>query len=95
MNQKQYLSQAKKKEIFQAYSLAKQATDTGSAESQVALYSHRISHLTEHLKRNKKDHATKLSLLRLVGKRRKLLQYISKRDLPRYKNLLAALNLRK
>ena len=66
-----YLSADKKQEIFSKY--GKSNIDTGSPESQVALFSYRIAHLTEHLKRNRKDHNTQRSLLRLVGKRRQLL----------------------
>ena len=63
-----YLDQAKKQEIFGKY--GKSNTDTGSAESQIALFSYRISHLTEHLKKNRKDHTTARALTQLVGKRR-------------------------
>ena len=66
-----YLDKAKKEEIFGQY--GKNAQDTGSAEAQIALFSYRISHLTEHLKKNHKDHNTARSLTMLVGKRRKLL----------------------
>ncbi|MBP6947768.1 MAG: 30S ribosomal protein S15, partial [Bacteroidales bacterium] len=69
--------------------------DTGSPESQVALFSYRIAHLTEHLKRNRKDHNTQRSLLRLVGKRRQLLDYLRDTDIERYREILKALNLRK
>ena len=65
-----YLDKAKKEEIFGQY--GKSTTDTGSAEAQIALFSYRISHLTEHLKKNHKDHNTARSLTMLVGKRRKL-----------------------
>ena len=64
-----YLDKAKKEEIFGQY--GKSTTDTGSAEAQIALFSYRISHLTEHLKKNHKDHNTARSLTMLVGKRRK------------------------
>ena len=66
-----YLDKTKKSEIFGQY--GQSATDTGSAESQIALFSYRISHLTEHLKKNHKDHCTARSLTKLVGKRRALL----------------------
>ena len=69
-----YLDKAKKEEIFGQY--GKNAEDTGSAEAQIALFSYRISHLTEHLKKNHKDHNTARSLTMLVGKRRKLLKYL-------------------
>ena len=74
---KNYLDAEKKKEIFGKY--GKSNSDTGSAESQIALFSTRISHLTDHLKKNKKDFVTQRSLLKLVGKRRKLLNYLKDR----------------
>jgi small subunit ribosomal protein S15 len=88
-----YLSTEKKSEIFGNY--GKTATDTGLAESQVALFSYRISHLTDHLKSNKKDFGTQRALLRLVGKRRSLLNYLKSRDIERYRAVLKSLNLRK
>ena len=78
-----YLDKAKKEEIFGQY--GKSATDTGSAEAQIALFSYRISHLTEHLKKNHKDHNTARSLTMLVGKRRKLLKYLYNKDINRYR----------
>lgn len=88
-----YLTSEKKQEIFQGY--GKSNTDTGSPESQVALFSYRISHLTEHLKQHKKDYSTERALLRLVGKRRRLLDYLKKVDIERYRSIVKALNLRK
>lgn len=88
-----YLSTDKKQELFGTYGTSN--TDTGSAESQVALFSFRISHLTEHLKKNKHDYGTQRSLLRLVGKRRRLLEYLKQVDIERYRALIKALNLRK
>ena len=70
-------------------------TDTGSPESQIALFSYRISHLTEHLKSNKHDFGTQRSLLRLVGKRRQLLEYLKEVDIERYRAIIKTLNLRK
>ncbi len=64
-------------------------TDTGSPEAQIALFSYRISHLTEHLKVNKKDHTTQRALKMLVGKRRKLLDYLAAKDINRYRALIA------
>ena len=90
-----YLTTEKKQEQFKEHGRAKSATDTGSSESQIALFTYRIAHLTEHLKENKKDHASRLGLLRLVGKRRRLLEYLQKRDIERYRAVLADLNLRK
>jgi small subunit ribosomal protein S15 len=88
-----YLDSAKKKEIFEKY--GENATDTGSAESQIALFSYRISHLTEHLKKNRKDYGTARSLTKLVGQRRKLLKYLYNKDINRYRALIKALGLRK
>ena len=88
-----YLTSEKKQEIFNEY--GKSNTNTGSPESQVALFSYRISHLTEHLKRNRKDHNTERALLRLVGKRRRLLDYLKSIDIERYRAIIKALNLRK
>ena len=73
----------------------KSNSDTGSAESQIALFSYRISHLTEHLKRNRKDYTTQRALTQLVGKRRALLDYLYDRDIERYRNIVKALGLRK
>ena len=88
-----YLDAAKKQEIFGLY--GKSNTDTGSPEAQIALFSYRISHLTEHMKRNRKDHSTERALTTLVGKRRALLNYLKDRDIERYRAILKALNLRK
>ncbi len=88
-----YLSAEKKTEIFGKH--GKSNTDTGSAESQIALFSYRISHLTEHLKKNKKDFSTQRSLLKLVGKRRRLLDYLKHKDIERYRAIIKELNLRR
>ena len=88
-----YLNADKKQELFATY--GKSNTDTGSPESQLALSSYRISHLTEHLKANKKDFGTQRALLRLVGKRRQLLDYLKKVDIERYRAIVKALELRK
>jgi len=88
-----YLDSEKKQELFNRY--GKSNTDTGSPESQVALFSYRISHLTEHLKKNKHDYNTQRSLLRLVGKRRSLLEYLKKVDIERYRSIIKELGLRK
>ena len=71
------------------------AKNTGHAEAQVALFTHRISHLTEHLKKNKKDFSTELTLVKLVGKRRSLLKYIAKKDIVHYRELIKQLGIRK
>lgn len=88
-----YLDPAKKKEIFGQY--GKSNTDTGSPESQIALFSYRISHLTEHMKKNRKDYSTERALTGLVGKRRALLNYLKERDIERYRAIIKALGLRK
>ena len=88
-----YLDQAKKQEIFGQY--GKYNSDTGSAESQIALFSYRISHLTEHLKKNRKDYNTERSFTMLVGKRRRLLDYLYDRDIERYRAIIKALGLRR
>lgn len=90
-----YISSEKKKEIFASKGIKKDALDTGSAESQIALFTVRINHLTEHLKINRKDHSTRTGLLKLVGKRKKLLGYLQKNDIVRYRAIIAELNLRK
>ncbi|KAA9339819.1 30S ribosomal protein S15 [Hymenobacter busanensis] len=89
------LSTEAKQAIFAQHGVAKTATDTGSAESQIALFSHRINHLTEHLKINKKDFSTRLGLLKLVGKRRRLLNYLQQRDITRYRAIIKELGIRK
>lgn len=73
----------------------KAANDTGSTEVQVALLTERINHLTEHLRDHKKDHHSRRGLLKLVGKRRRLLDYLKKRDLEGYRKLIADLGLRR
>ncbi len=88
-----YLSSEKKAEIFAKY--AKSAKDTGSTEGQIALFSYRINHLTEHLKKNHKDFNTEKSLVRLVGKRRNLLNYLKRKDIERYRAIIKELNIRK
>ena len=88
-----YLDQAKKTEIFGQY--GKNAQDTGSVESQVALFTFRIKHLTEHLKKNHKDFGTARSLTKLVGRRRKMLKYLYQNDINRYRAIVKALGLRK
>ena len=88
-----YLDSAKKTEIFGQY--GKTATDTGSAESQIALFSFRIKHPTEHLKKNHKDYKTARSLTQLVAKRRALLNYLYDRDIERYRAIIKNLGLRK
>jgi len=88
-----YLDSAKKKELFEKY--GNSATNTGSAESQIALFTFRISHLTEHLKKNHKDHSTERALKMLVGKRRSLLNYLIRKDINRYRAIIKELGIRK
>ena len=88
-----YLSKEVKEDIFSKHGKSK--TDTGSAEGQIALFTHRITHLTEHLKNNRKDFNTERSLVRLVGKRRNLLDYLMKKDITRYRAIVKELGLRK
>lgn len=88
-----YLTGEKKTEMFAQH--GKDSKDTGSAEGQIALFTFRINHLTEHLKANKKDHSTRRSLIKLVGKRRSLLDYLIKKDITRYRAIIKELNLRK
>jgi small subunit ribosomal protein S15 len=88
-----YLDSAKKTEIFTEFGGG--ATNTGSAESQIALFTYRIKHLTEHMKDNRKDHSTERALTGLVGKRRALLNYLKSRDINRYRAIVKALGLRK
>jgi small subunit ribosomal protein S15 len=88
-----YLTAEKKQELFEQY--GKSNIDTGSAEGQIALFSYRISHLTGHLKTHRKDYDTQRSLLKLVGKRRRLLEYLKDTEIERYRAIIKALNLRK
>ncbi|MCC5917503.1 MAG: 30S ribosomal protein S15 [Cryomorphaceae bacterium] len=88
-----YLTAEKKEQIFAEYGNGK--NDTGSPEGQIALFTYRISHLTEHLKKNRKDFNTERSLVLLVGKRRKLLNYLKDKDIERYRSIIAKLGLRK
>jgi small subunit ribosomal protein S15 len=90
-----YLTVEKKKEIFKSKGIQKSVKDTGSSESQIALFTYRINFLTEHLKENKKDHSTRLGLLKLVGKRRSLLNYLKDNNIERYRAILKDLDLRK
>lgn len=89
------LTSEKKQELFSKHGFAKKKTDTGSPESQIALFTHRINHLTEHLKTQKKDFSTQQGLLKLVGQRKKLLNYLQRTDIARYRAVLTDLDLRK
>ncbi|QFZ56062.1 30S ribosomal protein S15 [Oceanihabitans sp. IOP_32] len=88
-----YLSKEEKQELFAKHGKGKH--DTGSAEGQIALFTQRINHLTEHLKNNRKDYNTERSLVMLVGKRRALLDYLTKKDILRYRAIIKELGLRK
>ena len=88
-----YLTTEKKKEIFEKH--GKSVTDTGSSEGQIALFTYRINHLTDHLKRNRKDFNTQRSLVKLVGKRRNILNYLIKSDITRYRTIIKELGIRK
>ena len=87
------LTSEKKKDIFKEY--GKSETDTGSVEGQVAMLTHRIKHITGHLKENKKDHSSLRALGNLVSKRKKLLKYLTKKDIERYRALISKLGLRR
>jgi small subunit ribosomal protein S15 len=88
-----YLTTEIKQDIFKKH--GKSEKDTGSSEGQIALFTHRINHLTEHLKRNKKDFNTERSLVLMVGKRKSLLNYLKNNDIERYRAIIKELNLRK
>ena len=88
-----YLTADKKKDFFKDF--GKSEFDTGSPEGQIALFTQRISHLTEHLKENKKDLSTERSLVGLVSKRRRLLDYLKNTEIERYRAIIKKLNIRK
>ena len=88
-----YLTPEKKEAIFKKH--GKSEKDTGSPEGQIALFTYRINHLTAHLKNNHKDFNTERSLVKLVGKRRSLLDYLIKKDVLRYRAIVKELGLRK
>lgn len=87
------ISKEKKQELVETH--GKTSSDTGLAEVQIAILSERIKALSEHLNVHKKDHSTRLGLLKLVGKRRRLLNYLQERDIERYRSIIAALGIRK
>ena len=90
-----YLTTEIKQNLFNKHGYGKKKEDTGSPESQIALFTHRINHLTAHLKENKKDFSTQQGLMKLVGKRKKLLNYLQKTNIERYRSILGELELRK
>ena len=87
------MDKQRKQEIIKTY--GRTEGDTGSPEVQVAILTERINHLNEHLKINKKDHHSRRGLLKMVGRRRGLLNYLKEKDIERYRAILASLNLRK
>lgn len=87
------ITEQKKKEIIKEYAISKD--DTGSADVQCGILTERIVNLTEHLKKNKKDHHSRRGLLKMVGQRRRLLDYIKKKNLAHYQELIKKLGLRK
>ena len=90
-----YLTTEIKQDLFAKFSAGKKKEDTGSPEAQIALFTHRINHLTQHLKTNKKDFSTQQGLMKLVGKRKKLLNFLQQTNIQRYRAILAELDLRK
>lgn len=88
-----YLTAEKKKELFKKY--GKSDKNTGSTEGQIALFTYRIAFLTEHLKKNKKDFSTQRALVKLVGKRRSLLDYLKQQDIEKYRAIIKSLKLRR
>ena len=88
-----YLDSKKKQEIFKKH--GKGESDTGTAEGQIALFTYRISHLTEHLKKNRKDYNTQRALVLLVGKRRNQLDYLKAKDIVRYRAIIKKLKIRR
>jgi len=87
------ITKEKKQEIIEEYKTHE--GDTGSPEVQVAILTYRINYLNEHLKMHKKDHHSRRGLLKMVGQRRRLLKYLMKIDIERYRNIIQRLNLRK
>lgn len=88
-----YLSKEEKSKLFAKY--GKNEKDTGSTEGQIALFTERIAHLSKHLKNNENDHNSERSLVTIVGKRRRLLDYLKNKDIERYRTIIKELGLRK
>ena len=88
-----YITQKEKEKMYAKH--GKNAKDTGSAEGQIAMFTFRIAHLTEHLKKNRKDYGTQRALQLMVGKRRSLLDYLTKKDINRYRAIVKELGLRR
>jgi small subunit ribosomal protein S15 len=91
--EKTMLTPARKKELIETYRINE--ADTGSPEVQIAILTERITYLTEHLKANKKDHHSRRGLLKMVGQRRGLLNYLMKKNIERYRSIVERLGLRK
>lgn len=89
------LNKKDKQQLFQKYSTQKLAQDTGSSESQVALFTHKIRYLTNHLKTHTKDKASRLGLIKLISKRKRQLTYLQREGIERHRSLIASLKLRK
>lgn len=87
------ITKERKAELIEQY--GKTGSDTGTPEVQIAIFSARINELTDHLKTHPKDHSTRRGLLKLVGKRRRLLNYLMSSDITRYRSIIAELNIRK
>jgi small subunit ribosomal protein S15 len=87
------ITKAEKQALVEQY--GEGSNDTGKAEVQIAIFSTRINNLTEHLKSNPKDHSTRRGLLKLVGKRRRLLNYLMNGDIERYRTIIQELGIRK
>ena len=87
------MNKEQKAQIIETY--ARHEGDTGSPEVQIAILTERINHLNEHLKLHKKDHHSRRGLLKMVGQRRGLLNYLKEKDIERYRTIIASLNLRK
>ena len=87
------MTKERKQEIINIFK--RDENDTGSSEVQIALLTERINELTEHLKVHKKDNHSRRGLFKMIGKRRNLLNYLAKKDLPRYREIVKQLNLRK
>ena len=88
-----YLTKSIKEGLFKEH--GKSEKDTGSAEGQIALFTTRINHLTNHLKKNRKDFNTERSLVKMVGKRKNLLNYLKTNDIERYRSIIKKLSIRK
>ena len=88
-----YLTKQVKEKIFKKHGFS--VKNTGSTEGQIALFTYRINHLSEHLKKNKKDFNTERSLVRLVGKRRQQLDYLKSKNIERYRSIIKELKIRK